>query len=188
MANVVEVEVENGDYTFHCPVCGISVIGGEGYAEPECGHIRFFVDWIGEFWTPKDSLFDAKAKETQDRIRKQWKDVADSREDSVKALARLLPETAFVVNLVEPARGGGHDGSVVFVGIDFASGVRNISPGHRALDVVGTTGGKVTLETTRQTAEPNVAAKKGVKQRRGAAPKAARKRNRRIAPAKKSKT
>src|SRR5262249_9780173 len=121
------------------------------------------------------------------RIRTKWEEDDDadgSREDYVETLARLLPETAFVVNMVEPARGGGHDGSVCFVAIDFASGVSTMEAVHRSLDVVGTTSGKVTLETTRQTAARKAAATKGVKGRRDAALKAARTRKRRAAAAK----
>jgi hypothetical protein len=70
----------------------------------------------------------------------------------------------------------------------FAADERSMNRVLRTLDVVGTTGGKVTLETIRQAAPRKAAATKGPQGHQAAAVKAARTRKRRVAATKAAAT
>lgn len=119
MAGVVVVEAENGFSSLHCPRCG-DVVFDEEPREAFCSHLIFFIDWIAELYlseTPTPTI-DASLLE---RLRTAWEEDEDaSIESAVSRMAELLPASAFVLQMVEPARGGGHDGSVVFAAFDLA--------------------------------------------------------------------
>jgi len=72
----------------------------QGPAESLCKHARVFVDWIGE-----TELGPAATEGLEDSLEEIEADVPDE-------LAGLFDENTIIFELVESARGGGHDGAV----------------------------------------------------------------------------
>lgn len=124
MAGVVVVEAENGFSSLYCPRCGEVIFDETGEVrEAFCSHLIFFSDWIAELYiceTPTPTI-DASHLE---RLRAVWEEDEDaSIESAASRMAELLPASAFVLHMVEPASGGGHDGSVAFAAFDLAPAV-----------------------------------------------------------------
>ena len=107
-ASVVQISVPNGIKNFYCPACGAVILGvDEGLAETLCEHVSFLVDWADEL-TVGDTLPPALVTA-----------IEDAYPNGTEALADTLPDTAVVFKLIEPGRGGGHDGSEFVLGLDF---------------------------------------------------------------------
>lgn len=107
-ASVIQISVPNGIGNFYCPACGTAIcVVDEGLAENLCEHVSFLVDWVDEL-TVGDAIPPALAAA-----------IEDAYENGTEALAATLPDTAVVFELIEPGRGGGHDGSELVLGIDF---------------------------------------------------------------------
>ena len=107
-APVARIEALNGFDALHCPACGHMVFGEDRADDAFCPHTIFFLDWIGQVnfgGGDEDEL-----TEEQDRLLDIWEN-ADAKGVAVRAMADLLPSRAVVLELVETARGGGHDGS-----------------------------------------------------------------------------
>lgn len=117
---VAQVECRNGAEELYCPRCAHQILGEEGLADAWCPHLLFVVDWIGELNLPA-SVDTSDGNSIARRLRELWDEDAPTIEDGVARLAAALPESAFVLSIFEPARGGGHDGSIVWFGFDLST-------------------------------------------------------------------
>lgn len=105
-ATVASLKRTDGIDQFFCPFCAAVVFAEEdGMAETFCAHVRVFVDWVDEAHLPEDAT--VELSENLDEI-----DTSDPSE-----LASLFGDDTVVFELVEPGRGGGHDGSTCLVAI-----------------------------------------------------------------------
>lgn len=104
-ATTVSLTRLNGFPQFHCFHCGAEIFGQDGPAEDFCGHVRVFVDWIGEPILGGAATGDLEAK------------LEEIAADVPEELAGLFDENTIVFELVEQARGGGHDGDVCLVAL-----------------------------------------------------------------------
>ncbi len=103
-ATIVSLSVDNGLDRFYCPFCAAMVFDEEsGLAEDFCGHVRVFVDWAGELIIPEGT-----ASALSDQMYQT--DCSDPTE-----LAALFGDDSVVFELVEPGRGGGHDGGACLI-------------------------------------------------------------------------
>jgi len=109
-ASVVELKIEGGVKKFFCPACGEAwLVEGEGMTDKSCEHLLAVVDWVGEFQAGSH-LSEEQATRFEGIL------VEGDHEHPLQELARILPASAAIIELVEPARGGGHsDASVVFI-------------------------------------------------------------------------
>jgi hypothetical protein len=105
-ATIASLSHTDGFPRFYCPLCGADVLDEEaGVADKFCAHVKVFVDWVQEPNLPENAPADFAEK--LDEI-----DPSDPSE-----LATLFAEDTVVFELVEPGRGGGHDGSTCLVAI-----------------------------------------------------------------------
>lgn len=123
-SRVVELIVENGLDRFHCPACGTGLlIPEEGFVESTCPHLRFFLDWVDEMYLAEAKSVAPAARANQEKLLKLWQDYQDDesayQEEALAKLIEALPGSAVVFRVEEPARGGGHDVSITYWGIDF---------------------------------------------------------------------
>ena len=108
-APVASIEALNGFDSLHCPACGHIIFGEDQTDDGFCPHLVFFVDWVGELSFGHGGEEGASTEE-QERLLTAWEGAEDA-DQAVRAMADALPSHAVVLELVEPARGGGHDGS-----------------------------------------------------------------------------
>lgn len=104
-AHIVSLTRLNGFRAFHCLHCGADVFGEDGPAERLCQHVAVFVDWIGEA-----EMGPAASEDVTEKL-----DEVDA--DVPEELASVFGNDTIVFELVEQARGGGHDGSVCLVAL-----------------------------------------------------------------------
>jgi len=107
-ASFVSISLEHGVEQFYCPFCAAKVFDEEdGMAEDFCGHVKVFVDWARELIIPG-----AMANELADQLDEI--DCGDPTE-----LSAVFGDDAIVFELIEPGRGGGHDGGswLVVIGV-----------------------------------------------------------------------
>jgi hypothetical protein len=105
-AAIATLSHTDGFLRFYCPLCAAGVFDEEGgMAENFCEHVKVFVDWVQEPNLLENAPADLAVK--LDEI-----DPTDPSE-----LATVFGEDTVVFELVEPGRGGGHDGSTCLVAI-----------------------------------------------------------------------
>lgn len=107
-ASVVKVCLSSLE-RFCCPACGSEILGSEGQAEALCAHVVAIVDWADEFIVP-----DAIEAPLSDAL-----EAAFEQSGTLEALAAALTPSAVAFELVETARGGGHQESSFSVVVDF---------------------------------------------------------------------
>lgn len=113
-AQITRLSLDVGIRHFHCGVCGNALIDDQdGLREVLCDHVFAVVDWIGEL-----TIGPATTPELAEALEKIFE---NDDGDVVEALAKVLPNTVVFFDFVEPARGGGHDGSSIAIAVDFAS-------------------------------------------------------------------
>lgn len=102
-ATTVSLTRRYGFDTFHCFHCGVVVFGEEGPADRFCKHVLLYLDPMGD-----PELGPAASHDLSEKL-----DAIDA--DVPEELASVLDDDAIVFELVEPGRGGGHDGYVLLV-------------------------------------------------------------------------
>lgn len=107
-ASVVKVCLRSLE-RFCCPACGFEILSSEGQSEALCTHVVAMVDWVDEFTVP-DTIETPLSEALQ---------CAFEQSGTLEAVAAVLPPSAAAFELVETARGGGHQGSSFTVVIDF---------------------------------------------------------------------
>lgn len=107
-ASVVKVCLSSLE-RFCCPACGSEILGLEGQSEALCAHVVAMIDWVDEFIVP-DTIETPLSEALQS---------AFEQSGTVEAVAAVLPPSAAAFELVETARGGGHQGSAFAVVVDF---------------------------------------------------------------------
>lgn len=103
-----------GVQSLHCPITGRAVITEDGFntdAE-HTPHLRFAVDWVGDVWIADGTDMPEDAALYLKTIRDVFEggDVDESINDLIAKACNVLPPSALVLELMEPARGGGHGG------------------------------------------------------------------------------
>ena len=110
----VEVSVDNGPGELRCLTCGAHVLKPEeGLAESLCNHVVFIEDWVGELSHTRPDVTAA--------LNNAYSSENDGYNARRGAILDCLPSNSFVLELVEPGRGGGHDGSSLIVGFEIPS-------------------------------------------------------------------
>lgn len=104
-ATIVSLTRLNGFPKFYCIHCAGTIFDEGGPAEEFCKHVLVVADPYGD-----PELGPAAADGLADKL-----DEIDA--DIPEELARLFDEDTVVFELVEPGRGGGHDGSVLLVAL-----------------------------------------------------------------------
>ncbi len=111
----LRIEIENGLLKFHCPNCGSTLLDQEyGLTDDPCRHTLFIIDWIGELAFGESVSGNLKVE--VERILQDEDMVSDNK---VGELVDVLPSSSVIFELIEPAQGGGHDGSSITFCIDF---------------------------------------------------------------------
>lgn len=106
-AAILEISKRYGFPNFYCPFCSAPVFtDGDGMADQFCQHVMVFVDWVGEPSIGPDA---------PPGLSKQLDDI----EYDAVELAGLFGDDTVVIELYEPGRGGGHDGTVCLVALNF---------------------------------------------------------------------
>lgn len=116
-AAIAELELENGVYRLHCPTCGTVILDMEsGITEDPCKHVLFYyLDLVGELETPHIGQYPSDLHSQIEEI------LYDGTEAAMAGLAALFPSSVLILQLREPARGGGHDGSTLLMALDLTS-------------------------------------------------------------------
>ena len=126
MVTVSKIEVHNGLSTLKCPVTGIDVFDSEeSYSEDRqhSPYLRFFIDWIGGMSVAKAIDLPADQIQYLGKIHSLFEYNQDdemSFDEKLEQILEILPKSALVLEIVEPPRGGGHDGDTCFVCFDFS--------------------------------------------------------------------
>lgn len=104
------VTVDRGARELRCISCGAHIlIADEGTPEAFCKHVVFVENWVGDLEHVRADVADAL-------------DAAYDSDDHRAAILDALPDSCFVLEVVEPGRGGGHDGSTFTCGIEIEGG------------------------------------------------------------------
>jgi len=123
-ASRVQIEVEEGVPDLYCPACAAAVYTAEdGPAEHTCEHVRFFIDWEGELALAEPDSFAGEDAERQQRII-DLVEQTDSWDEFLTKVVAMLPASAMILELSQPARGEGEDeddGATAVVAFDFAA-------------------------------------------------------------------
>ena len=124
-ASRVQIEVEEGVPDLYCPACAAAVYTAEdGPAEQTCEHVRFFIDWEGELALAEPESFSGEDAERQQRII-DLVEQTDSWDEFLTKVVALMPASAMILELSQPARGEGDDdedeGATAVVAFDFAA-------------------------------------------------------------------
>ena len=125
-ASRVQIEVEEGVPDLYCPACAAAVYTAEdGPAEQTCEHVRFFIDWEGELALAEPESFSGEDAERQQRII-DLVEQTDSWDEFLTKVVELLPASAMILELSQPAQDGGEDdeedeGATAVVAFDFAA-------------------------------------------------------------------
>lgn len=121
-ASIARLSIDGGVTRLHCPVTGRPVITDEGFDEsaPQSPHIRFFIDWAQTAWVPPAAQLPEHDRSTHDKIRNLLTNDELDQAELIEKCAKLLPNSCVIFELIEPARGGGHSGSVCYACFDFS--------------------------------------------------------------------
>lgn len=104
-----------GVRSLHCPITGRAVITEEDGLDTDAEHsphLRFAVDWLGGVWVadgegmPEDTALYLKTIAQFFENREESQTI----NDLIAKACGVLPQSALVLELQEPARGGGHGG------------------------------------------------------------------------------
>ena len=120
-----ELEIPNGVKSLHCPITGMPVMTEEdGFDESaeHSPHLRFVVDWIGGIWIADQENLKDGARISVSKITETFSSAGEdeSINDTIAKVCDILPSSALIMELLEPARGGGHQSSVFYACFDFA--------------------------------------------------------------------
>ena len=125
-ASRVQIEVEEGVPDLYCPACAAAVYTAEdGPAEQTCEHVRFFIDWEGELALAEPEAYAGDDAARQQRII-DLVEQTDSWDEFLTKVVALMPASAMILELSQPARGEGGDddedeGATAVVAFDFAA-------------------------------------------------------------------
>ena len=127
-ASRVQIEVEEGVPDLYCPACAAPVYTDQdGPAEQTCEHVRFFIDWEGELALAEPEAYAGDDAARQQRII-DLVEQTDSWDEFLTKVVALLPASAMILELSQPARGEGpaededdDEGATAVVAFDFAS-------------------------------------------------------------------
>ena len=125
MITLTRIEIDNGLSALKCPVTGIDVFGIEqGFSSNpnHSPHLRFFIDWIGGMSVAEAKDLPTDQVEYLGKIHSLFNgDENDEMclDEQIDNILEILPKSALVLEIVEPPRGGGHDGDTCYVGFDF---------------------------------------------------------------------
>lgn len=126
-ASRVQIEVEEGIPDLYCPACASAVYTAQdGPAEQTCEHVRFFIDWEGELALAEPDAFAGEDAARQQRII-DLVEQTDSWDEFLTKVLELLPASAMILELSQPARGADDDaddedeGATAVVAFDFAA-------------------------------------------------------------------
>jgi hypothetical protein len=103
-AVTVSLSRTDGFLDFYCFRCGAPIlVADDGVADKFCQHVTVFVDWVGEA-----TVAEGSRDELTDEL-----DEVDPTDPT--ELAELFTDGTVIFELVEPARGAGHDGSTCLI-------------------------------------------------------------------------
>ena len=126
-ASFVELSLEGGLPEFRCPVTGVPVFDTEEGFVPQreqSPYLRFFIDWVAETWVAPSAALPQEARPAHEKVLELLEsDIEGSLTmiDLIRQCADAMPSSAVIFELLDPPRGGGHDGSVCYVAFDFAA-------------------------------------------------------------------
>jgi uncharacterized Zn finger protein (UPF0148 family) len=121
-ATRVPIQLDEGLSTLFCPACGTPVLVENGdVAEELCEHVRFLIDASGEL-----SIADPESLPSGERKRQEaiieLVESTESWDDFLTQVVRVLPSSALVLELSEPATEDDEEdeGTQVVVAVDLA--------------------------------------------------------------------
>ncbi len=120
MASFATVEIVDGVSSLRCPITGKAVIVEEQGFDPAAlhsPHIRFFVDWIGQIWIADPASLPHDHADYQSALEEVLSNPLDGEdlESMITRCLAVLPSSALVLEISNPARGGGFDGETIYV-------------------------------------------------------------------------
>lgn len=117
-----------------CPATGRPVFHPEAGFETsvtQSPYLRFVVDWIGGIWAVDPSHLPEEQAVYQRQlvaVLRADPDAFENQNAMIAACVELLPESALVLELLDPPQGS-YDGEIAYVGFDLAPSADDVASG-----------------------------------------------------------
>lgn len=123
--SLAELVIDGGLAELKCPVTGIPlIVQNEGFDSDahHSPHLRFFVDWSDQAWfVDPDDLPDAQARDQRKLVDILSDDETfESQQAMIDACVEVLPESALVLEILDPPTGG-YPGEICYACYDLGA-------------------------------------------------------------------